>query len=231
VSESEIVLRARNVCKSFAIPGGTLEVLRGLSFSIARGTSASIRGESGSGKSTLLHLFAGLESHDDGEIFWGEDPVGGWSPRRLAAERAVRLGLVFQSYHLVGELTALENVLLAARIAGRLDAGARERARDLLKRVGLGDRERQLPGKMSGGERQRVAVVRAILNRPPILLADEPTGNLDEKTGEETMELLLQLVAEQGVSLVLVTHSPNFAACCDEQWQLHEGVLTRVPRA
>jgi len=227
VSESDIVLRATAVAKSFDIPGGSLEVLRGLDFSIARGTSVSIRGESGSGKSTLLHLFAGLEPHDSGEIFWGADPIARWSPRRLAAERALRLGLVFQSYHLVGELTALENVLLAARIAGRLDSGIRDRARSLLARVGLGDREDQLPGKMSGGERQRVAVARAILNRPPILLADEPTGNLDEKTGEATMELLLQLVAEQGVSLVLVTHSPHFAASCDEQWYLHEGILSK----
>ncbi|MBC2604161.1 ABC transporter ATP-binding protein [Puniceicoccus vermicola] len=221
------VLSARAVRKSFLIPGGQLEVLRGLDFSIRKGASASIRGESGSGKSTLLHLFAGLEGIDSGEISWGNDAISGWNARRLAAERAVRLGLVFQSYHLVGEMTALENVLFAARIAGRVDAQVKDRARFLLDRVGLGNRERQLPGKMSGGERQRVAVARAILNNPPILLADEPTGNLDEKTGEATMQMLLQLVEEQGVSLVLVTHSPHFAKACDEHWLLHDGVLTK----
>jgi ABC-type lipoprotein export system ATPase subunit len=227
VSDTGYVLSARDVRKSFAIPGGTLEVLKGLDFSIVKGVSASIRGESGSGKSTLLHLFAGLEGIDFGEISWGADPIGNWKPKRLAAERAIRLGLVFQAYHLVGEMTALENVLLAARIAGRVNSKTEDRARYLLDRVGLGNRERQLPGKMSGGERQRVAVARAILNNPPILLADEPTGNLDEKTGEATMELLLQLVAEQRVSLVLVTHSPRFAEACDEQWVLHEGTLAK----
>lgn len=228
MSEAVTVLRAVGVRKSFAIPGDSLEVLRGLNFSLTGGTSASIRGESGSGKSTLLHLFAGLEGVDSGEIEWGGAPISGWSPRRLAAERAIRLGLVFQAYHLVGEMTALENVLFAARIAGKVDSKVRERARYLLDRVGLGGRERQLPGKMSGGERQRVAVARAILNEPKLLLADEPTGNLDEKTGDRTMELLLGLVAEQGVSLVLVTHSPRFAAECDEQWVLQEGLLEKI---
>tara|TARA_R100000027_G_scaffold42073_3_gene31420 strand:- start:13276 stop:13974 length:699 start_codon:yes stop_codon:yes gene_type:complete len=223
--DSQSVLRAKDVRKTFVIPGGELEVLRGLNFSIREGVSASIRGESGSGKSTLLHLFAGLEGVDQGEISWGPDSINHWSPRKRAAERAVRLGLVFQAYHLVGEMTALENVLLAARIAGTVSAETRERARHLLDRVGLGNREKQMPGKMSGGERQRVAVARAILNNPPILLADEPTGNLDEKTGETTMELLLELVREQGVALVLVTHSRRFAGACDEQWVLHDGIL------
>ena len=222
---AETVLSAREVAKSFQIPGGSLQVLKGLNFEITKGTSASIQGESGSGKSTLLHLFAGLEGYDSGEICWGKDAIHGWDSRRLAAERAVRLGLVFQSYHLVGEMTALENVLLAARIAGRVDSEMRERGRSLLARVGLGERERQIPAKMSGGERQRVALARAILNRPPILLADEPTGNLDEKTGEAMMALLLDLVKEQGVSMVLVTHNPHFASACDIQWQLREGGL------
>lgn len=225
--EGKPVLSARGVRKSFRIPGGSLDVLRGLDFELAAGTSASIRGESGSGKSTLLHLFAGLEGVDGGEIRWTGDSIGKWRPRRLAAERGRRLGMVFQSYHLIGEMTALENVLFAARIAGRTGGGIRERAAGLLGRVGLSGRERQLPGKMSGGERQRVAVARAILNRPKLLLADEPTGNLDEKTGEQTMDLLLQLVREEGVSLVLVTHNPRFAAECDQRWELGEGCLAR----
>ncbi|MFP4352583.1 MAG: ABC transporter ATP-binding protein [Puniceicoccaceae bacterium] len=224
----QTVLSARGVRKSFRIPGGTLDVLKGLDFSLEAGASASIRGESGSGKSTLLHLFAGLEGVDGGEIRWTGDSIGEWGPRRLAAERARRLGMVFQSYHLIGEMTALENVLFAARIAGRPGQGTRARAAGLLERVGLAGRERQLPAKMSGGERQRVAVARAILNRPKLLLADEPTGNLDEKTGERTMELLLQLVREEGVSLVLVTHNPRFAAECDRRWELSDGHLSAL---
>lgn len=225
MSEGGPVLAARGLRKSFAIPGGRLDVLRGLDFAIGAGLSASIRGESGSGKSTLLHLFAALERPDAGSISWMGDPVGSWRPRRLALERGRRLGMVFQAYHLVGEMTALENVLFAARIVGRIDKDVRERAAGLLGRVGLGDRLEQLPAKMSGGERQRVALARSLLNRPRILLADEPTGNLDERTGERTMELLLGLVRDEGVALVLVTHNPAFAAGCAEQWFLHEGRL------
>jgi predicted ABC-type transport system involved in lysophospholipase L1 biosynthesis ATPase subunit len=222
------VLSARALRKSFSIPGGKLTVLDGLDFSLGAGRSASIRGESGSGKSTLLHLFAGLERPDGGGIFWEGDSLATWGPRRLALERGRRLGLVFQAYHLVAELDALENLLLAARIAGRPDAETRERARRLLDRVGLAGREKQLPARMSGGERQRVAVARAILNRPRVLLADEPTGNLDEKTGEATMDLLLELVREEGLSLVLVTHNPRFADGCSEKLFLREGYLHRL---
>lgn len=228
MSEKPPVLSARALRKSFSIPGGKLTVLDGLDFSLGAGRSASIRGESGSGKSTLLHLFAGLERPDGGAILWEGDSLATWGPRRLALERGRRLGLVFQAYHLVAELDALENLLLAARIAGRPDAETRERARRLLDRVGLAGREKQLPARMSGGERQRVAVARAILNRPRVLLADEPTGNLDEKTGEATMDLLLELVREEGLSLVLVTHNPRFADGCSEKLFLREGHLHRL---
>ncbi|MEM0965911.1 MAG: ABC transporter ATP-binding protein [Verrucomicrobiota bacterium] len=225
MSENGPVLEARGLKKSFQLPGSRLKVLRGFDFALDAGVSASIRGESGSGKSTLLNLFAGLERADEGEILWDGVSIRSLDARRLARVRALRMGLVFQAYHLVGEMTALENVLLAARISGKLDGELKERGRALLDRVGLGGRERQLPSQMSGGERQRVAVARAILNSPRVLFADEPTGNLDEKTGKETMELLFALVSEERVSLVLVTHNPAFAEACDQQWLLSEGIL------
>ncbi len=221
------ILSAKDLSKSFSIPGGKLDVLRGLDFSISPGTSASIRGESGSGKSTLLNLFGGLEKPDSGEVCWMDQPIRKFSNKRLATDRGSLLGMVFQAYHLVGEMTALENVLFAARIVGKVDSDTRSRAANLLERVGLGDRLHQLPVKMSGGERQRVAIARAILNRPKALLADEPTGNLDEKTGQATMELLMGLVRSEGISLVLVTHNPSFAALCDERWHLHSGRLEK----
>ncbi len=225
MSETSTALSAHDLRKSFPLPSGRLEVLRGLDFSIRPGVSASIRGESGSGKSTLLHLFAGLEKPDRGGISWNERSIGNWSSRQIARERNRLIGMVFQNYHLMAEMTALENILFAGRIAGRPGREARARAAELLDQVGLGDRARQLPAKMSGGERQRVAIARALLNRPGVLLADEPTGNLDERTGERVMEMLLELVRRENVALVLVTHNPGFAAACSETWQLHSGVL------
>jgi len=231
VNERCSILSADGLRKSFRIPGGRLDVLRNLDFTLAEGSSASIRGESGSGKSTLLNLFGGLESPDEGEIRWSGVPIQSFSSGRLARERGARIGMVFQAYHLIGELTAVENVLFAARIVGRrIDDTVRKRAAELLDRVGLGSRLKQLPSRMSGGERQRVAIARSILNQPQVLLADEPTGNLDEKTGRSMMELLVGLVREEEISLVLVTHNPAFAELCDVQWMLGEGSLRKSSR-
>lgn len=225
MSDTTPTLSANALRKSFSLPQGKLEVLRGLDFSISPGSSASIRGESGSGKSTLLNLFGGLEKPDSGEIRWMGESIQKFSVRKLARERGRRLGMVFQAYHLIGEMTALENVLFAGRMVGKIDETAKERGIQLLEKVGLGDRLKQLPAKMSGGERQRVAIARSILNQPKILLADEPTGNLDEKTGQATMELLMELVQNEGISLILVTHNPSFARLCDFQWKLTSGAL------
>jgi predicted ABC-type transport system involved in lysophospholipase L1 biosynthesis ATPase subunit len=222
------VLRAVSLAKSFKAPGGKLPVLTDISLSIEPGCFASVRGASGAGKTTLLQLLGGLDRPDSGELFWNDERVSRRSNAFLARRRALWLGYVFQSYHLVPELTALENVVLAARIAGRSTREATPAARALLERVGLAERLAHLPGKLSGGECQRVAIARALINKPRIVLADEPTGNLDESTGEEIMELLLNLAKTEGLALILVTHNTAFAARAARRFtlshgQLHEG--------
>jgi predicted ABC-type transport system involved in lysophospholipase L1 biosynthesis ATPase subunit len=218
----DALLTARALRKTYLSGDRRIEVLNGVDLAIAPGESVSIRGESGSGKSTLLHLLAGLDAPDGGEILWrGKNTLA-------AAPRARTVGMVFQAFYLVPELDALANVLLAHRIIGRPDAAARARARELLGRVGLAERAHHLPSQLSGGERQRVAVARALMNRPPLILADEPTGNLDEHTGDAVIGLLLGLCAETNTALVLVTHNAAHAAKTSRHLFLHEGVLREV---
>ena len=198
-------------------------MLKGVDFALRRGESVSIRGESGSGKSTLLNVLSGLETTDTGTLYWDSQQVSGRSLSWLAARRTGYIGFVFQSYYLAPELNALENVLLGARIAGRIDSMVTDRAVALLKRVGMGHRIRHSSTKLSGGERQRVAVARALINDPPLVLADEPTGNLDESTGLAVMDLLLELAGEAAKGLVLVTHNPKFAQRTQRELTLHLG--------
>ncbi len=219
------ILIAAGLRKRYSTPSGELPVLGGVDLSVAPGESLSIRGESGSGKTTLLYCLAGLEPVDAGELQWDGRAVTKLGRAALARARAQSLGFVFQSYHLTPELDALENVLLARRLAGRIRAEDGARARDLLGRVGLGQRLRHVPGKLSGGEAQRVAVARALLNRPRLLLADEPTGNLDERTAQEVIALLLRLCAEENTALVLVTHHAGFAALTGRALRLEHGRL------
>ena len=208
----ETVLRAEGVRKKFRSPdGGFLEVLRGASLSVGRGESVSLRGESGAGKTTFLNILAGLESPSGGEVFWDGARIDNLPNSKQAKLRAGFMGFVFQNYCLVPELNALENVCLAARIASSFDSQTPKLALGLLERVGLKSRAKHLPSQMSGGEKQRVAVARAILNSPQIILADEPTGNLDESTANEVMEMFLSLCAERGTALLLITHNPDFA--------------------
>lgn len=212
-----IILEAIGLAKSYVSGERTLQVLRDVALRVAAGESVSIRGESGSGKSTLLHLLAGLDTADAGDLRWaGARDTG-------TVKRGRFLGMVFQSFYLIPELTAFDNVLMAARMLGRVGPAERERAATLLARVGLAERARHVPAKLSGGERQRVAVARALMNRPQLILADEPTGNLDEHTGDAVIELLLSLSRETGTALVLVTHNPAHAAKTDRQLRLHEG--------
>lgn len=218
-SVPEPVITAVGITKSFLSGERTLPVLRGVDLTIRAGESVSIRGESGSGKSTLLHLLAGLDTLDGGTLQWEGRPQTG------ARERGRLLGMVFQSFYLIPELTARDNVLMAARMVGRIGAAERARTDDLLARVGLADRARHVPAKLSGGERQRVAVARALMNRPRLLLADEPTGNLDERTGDAVVGLLLDLCRETGTALVLVTHNLAHATKTDRQLVMHNGVL------
>ena len=211
-------MSARALRKTYLSGTQQLEVLRDVSLEVRAGESISIRGESGSGKSTLLNLLSGLDTPDAGTIHWaGASPAPG--------RRAAFLGMVFQSFYLIPELNAEQNVLMAARIRGSPGAKERARARELLGRVGLRERANHLPMQLSGGERQRVAVARALMNSPKLLLADEPTGNLDEHTGDAVIELLLALCRETGTALVLVTHNLAHAKKTNRSLFLHDGVL------
>lgn len=214
----ETILSARDVRKTYLSGDRRLEVLRGATLDVAAGESVAIRGESGSGKSTLLHLLAGLDAPEGGTVEW----------RGRAADadrRGAFLGMVFQSFYLIPELDARQNVLMAARMLRAPGAGDRARADQLLARVGLAERATHLPAQLSGGERQRVAVARALMNAPPLILADEPTGNLDERTGDAVIELLLDLCRETATALVLVTHNAAHAAKTQRRVFLRDGVL------
>ena len=219
----DLVLQASGLSKIFASPAGPLPVLTDVSLEVFAGESVSIRGSSGSGKTTLLQQLGGLDQPDTGKVRILA-PGSGLVAPRSSLGRGV--GFVFQNYQLMPELTALENVALAARIAGVPDVSATAAARALLVQVGLGARLDHLPAKLSGGECQRVAIARALVNRPSVILADEPTGNLDERTGAEIMDLLLGVVADRGAALVLVTHSREFAERTGRRLVLSGGVLS-----
>ena len=225
MSDLTPVLRAAGLRKTYPSGDKTLGVLDDVGLSVAAGESVSIRGESGSGKSTLLNLLAGLDRPDAGELFWGNEAAHQLSLGELTQRRGRFLGMVFQAYYLIPEIDALANVLMAARLVGRVGPAERDRATALLQRVGLAERSHHLPAQLSGGERQRVAVARALMNHPAVLLADEPTGNLDERTGDEVIELLLGVCADEKTALVLVTHNAAHAAKTARQLALHGGRL------
>jgi predicted ABC-type transport system involved in lysophospholipase L1 biosynthesis ATPase subunit len=225
---SDPVLTATGLRKHYRSGGRAIEVLRAADLTVSAGESVSIRGESGSGKTTLLNLLAGLDASEGGEVAWAGASIAGLGNNALAGRRARFLGMVFQAYYLIPEIDAFANVLMARRMLGRVRAAERARANALLKRVGLAERAHHLPAQLSGGERQRVAIARALMNEPRIILADEPTGNLDEHTGDAVIDVLLGAGAEQGAALVLVTHNPQHAARCSRSLRLHEGVLQPV---
>jgi predicted ABC-type transport system involved in lysophospholipase L1 biosynthesis ATPase subunit len=225
---SDLVLKATGLRKHYRSGERSIEVLRGADIGVSAGESVSIRGESGSGKTTLLNLLAGLDASEGGDVAWEGASIAGLGNNALAGRRARFLGMVFQAYYLIPEIDALANVLMARRMLGRVGAPERERARALLARVGLAERARHLPAQLSGGERQRVAIARALMNEPRIILADEPTGNLDEHTGDAVIDVMLGAGAEQGAALVLVTHNPQHAAKCSRNLRLQEGVLRAV---
>ncbi len=216
------VMRAEGIRKSYPSGDRRIDVLTGVDLSVAEGESVAIRGESGAGKSTLLNILAGLDASDAGRLFWGGEVI----EARAATHRRNRyLGMVFQAFYLIPELNALDNVLMPCRIGGTLDAAARRRAGELLSKVGLSERAHHLPSQLSGGERQRVAVARALINEPRLLLADEPTGNLDERTGEAVIDVLLGLCASTRTALILVTHNAAHAAKTDRVMLLRAGQL------
>ena len=190
-------------------------------------SSLSIRGDSGCGKTTLLNLLARLEPADGGTIFWGDREIAAASQTNAmeASWRAKHIGVVYQSYYLIPELTVMENVLMSVRLSRLPITEYEGRAKELLEQMGVVNKSMQIPAKLSGGERQRVAIVRALVNRPQVILADEPTGNLDERTGAEVMDLLLSSCTKEKTSLILVTHNPTFARATNETSTLTDGKL------
>jgi ABC-type lipoprotein export system ATPase subunit len=216
-------LSARALTKSYPMGRRTLEVLRGVSLDVQRGEFLALRGASGAGKSTLLHLLGGLDAPNAGEIWFNGENLARLPEAAHTRLRNRHIGFIFQAYHLLPELDALENVCLPARIA-RVDAAqAESRGRELLKRVGLTERVEHKPFELSGGEQQRVAIARALINEPELILADEPTGNLDSHTGDEIIELLLSLRAERQATLLIATHDARVAARAPKVVELVDG--------
>jgi lipoprotein-releasing system ATP-binding protein len=223
-----IRLAVDNVAKEFPTRGDPLAVLRGVSLELAAGETAAIMGPSGSGKSTLLNIIGALEPATSGRVaIDGRDPSGLDEPG-LAAFRREKIGFVFQDHHLLPQCSVLENVLVPAVAAGPVRPESVARAKDLLARVGLSERLEHRPAELSGGERQRAALARALVNRPVLLLADEPTGNLDRSTAARVADALLELRAQEGTALLVVTHSPALAARMTRRFELDEGVLRPV---
>ncbi len=215
-------LRAEGLERSFKIGRNRIEVLRGIDLSVAAGESVFLCGASGAGKTTLLYTLAGLERPESGEVFLEGVSLYRMGGEKLSRLRNQRMGFVFQSYFLLPELTALENVLVPAMIGGE-DDSAEKRAAELLERVGLGGRMEHLPSEMSGGEQQRVAIARSLINDPGTLFADEPTGNLDSNTGESIVDLLLGVVREDRRTLVVVTHDRELAKRGDRILLIEDG--------
>jgi ABC-type lipoprotein export system ATPase subunit len=220
---SEVLLTGKNIHKTYLLGARALDVLRGVDVELRRGDFLALRGASGAGKSTLLHLLGGLDSPNQGEVWLRGRNLATLSRLELARVRNREVGYIFQSYYLLPELDALENVCLPARMARRPAGETEARGRDLLARVGLKDRIEHKPYELSGGEQQRVAIARAMINEPDLILADEPTGNLDSHTGQEIIELLLSLRQEKQTTLVMATHDSSLAARAPRTMTLVDG--------
>jgi lipoprotein-releasing system ATP-binding protein len=218
-------VEVHGLVKSYSAPGGRLDVLRGLDLGIAQGEMLAIVGASGVGKSTLLHVIGGLDALDGGSVRIGDSRIEQMDDEARVRFRNRHVGFVFQFHHLLPEFTALENVAMPLLIAGQPPREAKARAEALLGRVGLGPRLEHRPGALSGGEQQRVAVARALVCQPSVLLADEPTGNLDETTGAELQQLLREMHREYGLTSLIVTHNAALAAACDRIVRLESGRL------
>lgn len=221
---SETILRVENVHKTYAIGKRSIEVLHGVSLTIQRGETLSIMGASGAGKSTLMHILGGLDRPDSGEVYFEETSLVKMNPARRAAFRAKRCGFIFQSYHLLPELDVRQNVILPSMAVGGAK-DVRARADFLLEQVGLSGRLDHRPAELSGGEQQRVAIARALMNDPDLILADEPTGNLDSHTGENILNNLFHLAQSSKRTLIMVTHNEEVAGRCQRELVLKDGKL------
>lgn len=226
----KIVLQAIELNKTFYSGNQELEVLRKVDLKLEESSSLSIRGDSGCGKTTLLNLLARLETGSHGKVCWGEKQMNSIrKPTKHEIDlRANFIGVVYQAYYLIPELNVLENVLLPSKIGKKDLNEAKERSYELLSKMGVYEKKSQVPQTLSGGERQRVAIARALVNMPKVVLADEPTGNLDERTAGDVMDLLLETCRENKSSLILVTHNPNFADATDRSSFLKDGVIHKL---
>jgi lipoprotein-releasing system ATP-binding protein len=223
--DQKMVLIAEAVSKRYRQGGQEIDVLDGVSFEVGAGESVAIVGVSGSGKSTLLHLLAGLDQPDQGSITIAGHNLSRASAKQAGDIRNRHIGFVYQFHHLLSEFSALENVAMPLMIGGEGKTAARARAEELLREVGLTHRLAHHPGQLSGGERQRVAIARALAMRPDLVLADEPTGNLDEHSADQIHDLMLRLAAESGIAFVVVTHNTQFARRMQQVYRLHGGKL------
>lgn len=222
------MLSVSNLSKSFPTPEGKLEVLNDINFTLNQGTLMSIIGESGSGKSTLLQILGTLDQADSGEIILNHTALHGLPDKQLASLRNQHIGFIYQSHHLIPELTALENVMLPQLIRGDTETSAKDNATKLLQTLGLSDRRHHIPAHLSGGEAQRVAVARAVINQPSLILADEPTGNLDESSAYNVFSMMRDTCKEHNIAVIMVTHSKSFADACDEVYELSHKKLDKV---
>jgi lipoprotein-releasing system ATP-binding protein len=222
------MLEAKNIHKVYYNGNQQLEVLKGVDLSVEKGKFVAIVGPSGAGKSTLLHILGGLDIPTQGEVRFEQKDIYNLSDAELSEIRNQRLGFVFQFYHLLSEFTVLENVLMPALISYELRVTSyelRKKAGELLEKVGLGERTTHFPNQLSGGEQQRVAIVRALINRPSLLLCDEPTGNLDSRAGEEIISLIKKINLENQMTIILVTHNAELAKAADSVYHLKDGIL------
>lgn len=228
MNDENLFLQAEGLCKSFRIGSRRIPVLKGVSFSVTRGDWVALYGASGSGKTTLLDILGTLSRPDSGHVLInGTDPAS-LSARALVAFRRKTIGFVFQSYHILPELNILENVMLPSRLDGMPFKAARTRAAELLESVGLAGRMDHRPGELSGGEQQRAAVARALMNRPALLLADEPTGNLDSETGRGILELFLRVRRESNTTIIMVTHDRGVASLAGHVVELRDGTVSQT---
>jgi lipoprotein-releasing system ATP-binding protein len=225
VEDDDVLLRAVNLSKIYSGHAEDVVVFRNLNLEVARGEMIAITGESGAGKSTLLHLLGGLDKPTSGSVKIGEFDIAKNAELDLACFRNRRIGFVFQFHHLLPEFTAAENVMMPLLIGGAAKRDACDRANVLLNRVGLAGRADHRPGELSGGEQQRVALARALVTAPALLLADEPTGNLDQRTGDGVHALIRQLQQEEQLTAVIVTHNEKLAGLCDRALRLESGML------
>ena len=220
----QTMLKVKDLTHRVSLETDTLTILQGVNLEINRGESVAIVGRSGSGKTTLLGLLAGLDTPSEGSVELDGAVISQLNEDERAKLRSHRVGFVFQSFQLLPALTALENVMLPLELGG--SEGPQKKAKELLERVGLGERLNHTPRQLSGGEQQRVAIARAFASEPAVLFADEPTGNLDNRTGQDVSDLLMALNREQGTTLVMVTHDERLAARCGRQFSIEAGILT-----